>query len=90
MDQQKSETREFQNKILATLSVMLADFVAHKEHAIDGTLQTVFKTFEERVDELARLRGAVNTTATESIAEISEFDKESASKITSLSGAVPS
>jgi hypothetical protein len=86
VEQQKSEAMEFQTKVLEILSAMLSEFVARKKLSMDSALEGFLKSFEERVEEIARLRTIVDAQTDETIAQLTTFDKENSSKKAAMIG----
>jgi len=79
IQKQKGEVREFQAKLIESMTAMLASYVAEKEAQLDGVMQTFEKSFDERVTEIAAFRGA--TATLESLTDrVNTYAKDSASK----------
>lgn len=88
-DQQKSETREFQNKLLSTVSVLLADYVTRKEHSIDNSLQAFLKNFDERAQVMTSLRDSIDTTTKDVSQRLTSFEQDTVQKKMTLIGELP-
>jgi len=86
MEQQKADARDFQSKLLASLSVMLADFVSKKETTIDSAVQAFSKNFDSRVDDLVSFRSVADASYNAMTEQTGTYSRDSAAKKVAMIG----